>query len=123
MPYQGDTTPATSAPAANTTRASTPPATAAVTVAVIPAVDLFLGTVTITAEAGTRQFSHPQPQLIAQALAQAVRPTRWCEASRTLTVRVAAVGRRAGIQQHFTFSHQDPPQGEPTQDPTRENTA
>ncbi|MET3366843.1 UNVERIFIED_CONTAM: hypothetical protein ABIE34_000064 [Jeotgalibacillus campisalis] len=101
MPYQGDTTPA------NTTTASTPAATVAPTVAVIPAVDLFLGTVTITAKAGTQQFGHAQPELIAQALAQAVRPTRWCESSKTLTVTVAAVGHRDGLQRHFALRHED----------------
>ncbi|NWL11381.1 hypothetical protein [Paenarthrobacter nitroguajacolicus] len=99
MPYQGDTT------LVNTTAPSTPAGTATPTVAVIPAVDLFLGTVTITAKAGTEQFRHAQPQLIAQALAQAVRPTHWCESSKTLTVTVAAVGKRAGVQRHFTLGH------------------
>ncbi len=98
MPYQGDTTPAT----------STPAPTASHRVAVIPAVDLFRGTVTITAKAGTGRFAHPEPHLIAQALAQAVRPTLWCGASRTLTVTVAAAGKRAGVQQHYTLSHEEP---------------
>lgn len=98
MPYQGDTTPATSTPATTATH----------TVAVIPAVDLFLGTVTITAKAGTGRFGHPQPHLIAQALARAVRPTLWCNASRTLTVTVAAAGKRAGVQLHYTLSHEEP---------------
>jgi hypothetical protein len=101
LPYQGDTT------QVNTTSARTLATTATQTVAVIPAVDLFLGTVTITAKAGTEQFRHAQPQLIAQALAQAVRPTRWCESSKTLTVTVAAVGKRAGLQRHFTLRHED----------------
>ncbi|MET3902367.1 hypothetical protein [Paenarthrobacter sp. 4246] len=98
MPYQGDTTPATSTPVQTDTHK----------VAVIPAVDLFLGTVTITAKAGTRRFGHPQPRLIAQALAQAVRPTLWCGASRTLTVTVAAAGKRAGLQLHYTLSREEP---------------
>ncbi|WP_311211799.1 MULTISPECIES: hypothetical protein [unclassified Arthrobacter] len=102
MPYQGDTTPAPSSPAP-----STPAPTATPTVAVIPAVDLFMGTVTITAKAGTRRFGHPQPHLIAQALARAVRPTLWCESSRTLTVTVAAVGKREGVRQHYTLSRED----------------
>ncbi|YCK80936.1 hypothetical protein M1D89_17870 [Arthrobacter sp. D3-18] len=101
MPYQGDTT------QVNTTSARTLAKTATRTVAVIPAVDLFLGTVTITAKAGTEQFRHAQPQLIAQALAQAVRPTSWCESSKTLTVTVAAVGKRAGLQRHFTLRHEE----------------
>ncbi len=102
MPYQGDTT---SAAATTPATASTPATT---TVAVIPAVDLFLGAVTILAGNGARNFRHPHPQLIAQALAHAVRPTRWCEVSRTLTVTVAAAGQRGGVQQHFTLSHEDP---------------
>jgi len=109
LPYQGDTTPAAASTAATV---STPDTTAATTVAVIPAVDLFLGTVTILAGNGatarTGRFGHPHPQLIAQALAHAVRPTRWCEVSRTLTVTVAAAGRRGGVQRHFTLSHEDP---------------
>jgi hypothetical protein len=75
---------------------------------VIPAVDLFTGMVTITTKDRTGRFRHPQPQLIAQALAQAIRPTRWCEASKTVTVTVAAVGKRAGLQRHFTLSCDHP---------------
>ncbi|MFW0775106.1 hypothetical protein ACLRGI_18290 [Paenarthrobacter nitroguajacolicus] len=109
MPYQGDTTPAGSTTAASS---PAPPAktttTAPHVVTVIPAVDLFLGTVTITVKAGTEWFRHPQPLLIAQSLAQAVRPTHWCEASRTLTVTVAAAGKRAGVQRHYTLSREDP---------------
>jgi hypothetical protein len=108
LPYQGDTTPAASTPKtpsileAPGTPAKTP------TVPVIPAVDLFLGTVTITTKARTGKFAYPEPQLIAQALAKAILPTRWCEASRTLTVTVAAVGKRAGLQRHFTLSRDHP---------------
>lgn len=109
MPYQGDTT---SAAASTPATASTPETTGTPTVAVIPAVDLFLGAVTILAGNGatdrTGRFRHPHPQLIAQALAQAVRPTRWCEVSRTLTVTVAAAGQRGGVQRHFTLSHEKP---------------
>lgn len=104
MPYQGDTTPAASTPTAS----STPAKTATPTVVVIPAVDLFTGMVTITARARTGKFGYPEPQLIVQVLAKAIRPTRWCEASRTLTVTVAAVGKRAGLQRHFTLSHDHP---------------
>ncbi|MGR0158698.1 hypothetical protein [Paenarthrobacter nitroguajacolicus] len=104
MPYQGDTT-----PAASTLKAGTPKtATLATTIVVIPAVDLFVGTVTITSDTRARAFGHPEPWLIAQALAQAVRPTRWCEASRTLTVTVAAVGQRRGAQQHYELTGDDP---------------
>ncbi|PRB42688.1 hypothetical protein CQ020_09210 [Arthrobacter sp. MYb23] len=103
MPYEGDTT-----QAPTTTAPSTADLAEGRTVTVIPAVDLFLGTVTILtgngAKAPTGRFSHPHPQLIAQALAQAVRPTRWCEVSRTLTVTVAAVGKRGGQQRLFTLS-------------------
>ncbi|MFE4198048.1 hypothetical protein ACFRJ9_19505 [Paenarthrobacter sp. NPDC056912] len=91
MPYQGDTTPASSIPL--------PPATHAV--AVIPAVDLVLGTVTITTHGGSARFQHPEPRMIERALARAVRSTRWCEASGTLTVTVAAPGQRAGSERHF----------------------
>ncbi|UKA50907.1 hypothetical protein LFT48_05085 [Arthrobacter sp. FW305-123] len=105
MPYQGDTTHPASTPAA----VSTPAKTAAGTVMVIPAVDLFLGTVTITTKAGTEHFRYSEPQLIAQALAQAVRPTRWCEASKTLTVAVAGAGKRAGVERNFALNHAQQP--------------
>ncbi|MCD4852728.1 hypothetical protein LN996_18075 [Arthrobacter sp. AK01] len=100
MPYQGDTTQA-STPAASAPATGTPAKTAARTVTVIPAVDLFLGTVTIISNAGTARFGHPEPHLITRALTQAVRPTQWCAASRTLTVTVAAAGKREGVQRHF----------------------
>ena len=106
MPYQGDTTPAAASTPATV---STPATKATTTVAVIPAVDVFLGTVTITSASRTRAFRHPEPRLIAQALAQAVRPTRWCEASSTLTVTVAAVGQREGAQQHYALTGDDGP--------------
>ncbi|VXC10028.1 conserved hypothetical protein [Arthrobacter sp. 9V] len=106
MPYQGDTTPNASNSAPTTP--GTPATTRANTVMVIPAVDLFLGTVTIMGKAGTRHFAYPQPQLIAEALAQAVRPTRWCEVSKTLTVTVAAVGKREGAQRHFALNGAHP---------------
>jgi hypothetical protein len=107
LPYQGDTPPPVSN-SAPTTPAITA-GTIAKTVTVIPAVDLFLGMVTIIAKAGTGRFGHPQPQLIAQALAQAVRPTRWCEESRTLTVTVAAAGKRHGVPRQFRLNQENPP--------------
>ncbi|SDW01607.1 hypothetical protein SAMN04487912_101130 [Arthrobacter sp. cf158] len=98
MPYQGDTTHAPSTPALPAAR----------TVRVIPAVDLFLGAVTFPAGNGTKHFRYPEPRLIAQALAQAVRPTQWCEASATLTVTVAAAGKREGVARHFALCHVEP---------------
>ena len=106
MPYQGDTT-ANASNSAPTTP-GTPATTRANTVMVIPAVDLFLATVTIMGKAGTRHFAYPQPQLIAEALGQAVRPTRWCEVSKTLTVTVAVVGKREGAQRHFALNGAHP---------------
>lgn len=97
MPYQGNTSPSPSSPSA----------TAAGTIKVIPAVDLFLGTVTILSRNATVSFQHPEPHSIARALAQAVRPTQWCAASRTLTVTVAAVGRPGGLPRVFLFQRQD----------------
>lgn len=77
--------------------------TAARTVRVIPGVDLVLGTVTFIVGGELSRFTHPEPRLIAQALAQAVRPSLWCESSGMLTVTVAAVGRSAGLERHFSF--------------------
>jgi hypothetical protein len=107
LPYQGDTTQAPDTQA-QAPAPSTPDRIAARTVRVIPAVDLFLGTVTIPAGNGTKHFRHPEPRLIAQALAQAVRPTQWCEASTTLTVTVAAAGKRGGVQRNFTLCCGEP---------------
>jgi len=52
-------------------------------------------------------FRHPHPQQIAKALAQAVRPSTWCEASRTLTVTVAATGKRDGQPRLFALGSRD----------------
>ncbi|WOH19708.1 hypothetical protein IRJ34_05135 [Paenarthrobacter sp. GOM3] len=108
MPYQADSSqafnppaPGAQTPSAKTT--GTPAEAAAGTVAVIPAVDLYLGTVTLLAGAKSVTLLHPDPQVIARALGQAVRPTQWCAASGTLTVTVAAVGKPRGLARHFTF--------------------
>jgi hypothetical protein len=98
LPYQGVSTPSQSIPTETKAR----------TVRVIPGVDLVLGTVTLALNGGVRRFRHPEPHLIAQALAQAVRPSRWCESSGTLTVTVAALGCSAGLERHFTFSEEGP---------------
>ncbi|WP_284985976.1 hypothetical protein [Arthrobacter sp. fls2-241-R2A-172] len=113
MPYHADSSqaPTSPAPGAQTPGAQTPgaqtPGTpaepAASKVTVIPAVDLFLGTVTIATGAKSVTLRHPDPRLIARALAQAVRPTQWCAASATLTVTVAAVGKSMGLPRHFYF--------------------
>ncbi|MEV7660585.1 hypothetical protein [Paenarthrobacter sp. NPDC089316] len=100
MPYQSETSQSSARPARGTpsgARAGT----------VIPAVDLYLGTVTIVARNNTMHFRHPQPRQIAAALAQAVRPSTWCEASRTLTVTIAAVGKRDGQPRTFTFDSRE----------------
>ncbi|MFF2843931.1 hypothetical protein [Paenarthrobacter sp. NPDC057981] len=83
---------------------SAPAATA--TVKVIPAVDLYLGTVTILARNRPVCFRHPQSREIAAALAQAVRPSTWCEDSGTLTVTVAAAGQREGRPCTFILSRE-----------------
>ena len=98
MPYQGVTTPSQ----------STPTKTEAPTVPVIPGVDLVLGTVTLFLNGGLARFRHPEARLLAHALAQAVRPSRWCEESRTLTVTVAALGRTSGLERHFRFGEDGP---------------
>jgi len=111
LPYQADSSlaltppaPGAQTPGAQTT--GTPAEAAAGMVAVIPAVDLFLGTVTLLAGTTSVTLPHPDPQLIARALSQAVRPTQWCAASGTLTVTVAAVGKPRGLARHFTFPEQ-----------------
>lgn len=85
---------------------STPAAAGTATVKVIPAVDLYRGTVTILARNRTLCFRHPQSREIAAALAQAVRPSTWCEASGTLTVTVAASGKREGRPRTFILSRE-----------------
>ncbi|MET4621708.1 hypothetical protein ABIE18_003174 [Arthrobacter sp. 2762] len=87
---------------------STPTESEAPTVPVIPGVDLVLGTVTLFVNGGLSRFRHHEAHLIAKALAQAVRPSRWCDSSRTLTVTVAALGRPAGLERHFRFGEEGP---------------
>ncbi|UXM92766.1 hypothetical protein [Paenarthrobacter sp. JL.01a] len=83
---------------------SAPAATA--TVKVIPAVDLYLGTVTIPTRNRTLCFLCTQTAQIAEALARAVRPSTWCGASGTLTVTVAAAGQREGRPCTFILSRE-----------------
>ncbi|BCW04818.1 hypothetical protein [Arthrobacter sp. NtRootA1] len=98
MPYQGVVSPTQTTP----TKSEAP------TLPVIPGVDLVRGTVTLFLNGGLTRFRHPEAQLLARALAQAVRPSRWCASSRTLTVTVAALGRPAGLERHFTFDEEGP---------------
>ena len=104
MPYYSESSNSRPTPTESTPGQSTPAEPAARTIKVIPAVDLYLGTVTMAARNKTVRSRHPQAQQIAAALAQAVRPSTWCEASRTLTVTVAAVGKRHGQPRIFLFS-------------------
>ncbi|MFC8039154.1 hypothetical protein ACFUOZ_07355 [Paenarthrobacter sp. NPDC057355] len=113
MPYHepSHNEPINNGPApARSTRDETGPST----VKVIPAVDLYLGTVTILTRNRPLCFRYPQARHIAEALARAVRPSTWCEATGTLTVTVAAVGHREGRPCTFTLSR------EPSREPSRE---
>jgi len=103
LPYQGVVS-----PTPDTEALKTPTETEAPTVPVIPGVDLVLGTVTLFVNGGMSRFRHPEARVIAAALAQAVRPSRWCEESRTLTVTVAALGRTSGLERHFRFGEDGP---------------
>ena len=80
-----------------------PNLTVAETVPVIPAVDVVSGVVTLFARGEPVRLHCPEPRRLAEALAQAVRPSRWCGATRTLTVTVAAVGRIAGRERRFSL--------------------
>ena len=103
MPYQGVVS-----PTPDTEALKTPTETEARSIPVIPGVDLVLGTVTLFVNGGMSRFRHPEARVIAAALAQAVRPSRWCEESRTLTVTVAALGRTSGLERHFRFGEDGP---------------
>ncbi|MFI2563838.1 hypothetical protein [Paenarthrobacter sp. NPDC018779] len=107
MPYQTETTVQAGTSQAALVNASPVQASAtetpSPTVRVIPVVDIVHGTVIIVARGRTERFHHPEPRLLAAALARSVRATRWCFASQTLTVTVAAVGRAAGRERHFSL--------------------
>ncbi|MFJ5955228.1 hypothetical protein ACIQC5_04640 [Paenarthrobacter sp. NPDC092416] len=113
MPYQAvipaGPRSATSSATTHSGTATTPSPTSAHPIRVIPGVDVVLGTVTLMVGGGLVRYRHPEARLIARALAQAVRPTRWCQSTLTLTVTVAAVGKSAGIERHFGFSHPEGP--------------
>ncbi|MFF1830213.1 hypothetical protein [Paenarthrobacter sp. NPDC058040] len=80
-----------------------PSLTAAETVPVIPAVDLVGGAVTLFVGGEALSFHHPEPRILADALARSVRTAQWCSTSRTLMVTVAAVGRIAGRERRFSL--------------------
>ncbi|WP_426998410.1 hypothetical protein [Pseudarthrobacter sp. N5] len=73
-------------------------------VRVIPGVDITLGTVTFVVNDLLERHWFHEPRLIARALAQAVRPARWCPEAQILTLTVAAAGHRAGVEKHFSFA-------------------
>ncbi|MFJ4170193.1 hypothetical protein ACIPY3_11815 [Paenarthrobacter sp. NPDC089714] len=108
MPYQAETStiqdPAHRAGASQAALINASPIeSAAPAVRVIPVVDLVHGTVIIAARGRAERFHHPEPRLLAAALARSVRAARWCSASQTLTVTVAAVGRAAGRERLFNL--------------------
>ncbi|MGP0223411.1 MULTISPECIES: hypothetical protein [unclassified Paenarthrobacter] len=73
-------------------------------VPVVPGVDVVRGTVTLFLDGRLQRFLCADAHRMERALGQAVRPTRWCSAMRTLTVTVAAVGQPRGRERHFLLS-------------------
>lgn len=71
---------------------------------VIPGVDTSLGTITFVVNGRLERHWYHEPRLISQALAQSVRPARWFPRRQVLTLTVAAVGRQAGVEKHFSFA-------------------
>jgi len=72
------------------------PAPPAAGVPVLPAVDVNLGSVSFLTPTGHHSYLCPDPALLVDALAAAVRPARWVAGIGTLVVTVAQTGTRAG---------------------------
>ncbi|MDP5227676.1 MULTISPECIES: hypothetical protein [Arthrobacter] len=73
---------------------------------VLPSVEPQSGRVTLFLPDGERHFFCPQPHQLLDALARAVRRPRWSghgNDAGTLSVRVAATGRRDGRELLFTL--------------------
>jgi hypothetical protein len=104
MPFEAGAT----ATADHTTQPGTLPAPRARRVdefvRVIPGVDLSQGSITFVVDGQLERHWHHEPRLIAQALSKAVQPARWFPATRKLTLTVAAIGHRAGVERHFILS-------------------
>jgi hypothetical protein len=73
-------------------------------VRVIPGVDLSQGSITFVVDGRLERHWHHEPRLITLALSKAVQPARWFPATRKLTLTVAAIGHRAGVERHFILS-------------------
>lgn len=71
---------------------------------VLPAVDVNLGSVTFQTPAGFRAYYSAEPELLVEALGQAVRPARWIPEIGTLVVTVAQTGVRAGRRVGFRLA-------------------
>lgn len=81
-----------SAPSASTKRIS-----------VLPAVNLYNGTVGFALPRGWVEYFHPEPWRIEEALRQAVKPAQWSPYLEVLTITVASNENRAGDPVHFSL--------------------
>ncbi|MFI5086168.1 MAG: hypothetical protein ACHP7K_09580 [Actinomycetales bacterium] len=73
-------------------------------VAVVPVVDVNLGTVDLRADGTAFRFWTAEPDRLVRALSGAVRPVRWYPDSAELAVPVAAAGHRQGLVLVFGLS-------------------
>ncbi|WP_051299347.1 hypothetical protein [Arthrobacter castelli] len=97
-------TPTSSAPSAPSGASATPPAPApAKQIGVLPAVNLYNGTVGFALPRGWAEYFHPEPWRIEGALRQAVKPAQWSPYLEVLTITVASAENRTGEPVHFSL--------------------
>ncbi|MHA7306927.1 hypothetical protein ACX80E_17115 [Arthrobacter sp. TMN-49] len=87
---------------AHAQRAKTP--ATPLSIPVLPAVDVNLGTVTFCTPAGHFAYFCQDPARLVGALAAAVRPAHWIPELGTLVVTVAQTGSRAGRRLGFRLA-------------------
>jgi len=81
-------------------RTATPPQG----IPVLPAVDVNYGTVAFFTPSGHHNYWSAEPDLLVDALSQAVRPAQWIPEIATLVVTVAQTGVRTGRRLGFRLA-------------------
>lgn len=79
------------------------PAASTKQISVLPAVNLYNGTVGFALPRGWVEYFHPEPWRIDDALAQAVKPAQWSPYLEVLTITIASNENRTGEPVHFSL--------------------
>lgn len=86
----------------NVPQPSAPPAPVK-RISVLPAVNLYNGTISFALPRGWADYFHAEPWRIEEALREAIKPAQWNPYLEVLTVTIASNETRTGEQVHFSL--------------------